>query len=83
MRPTDSKTGNKYYTVANGRIPGIYTTWNQCHKQTNEYLGSCHGGFPTLKESITFMPTNDVSEDGVGIFGSRGKRYTLEEWIRN
>ena len=75
MAFTNSKAGNKYYAVANGRIPGIYTTWNECHKQTNEYSGSCHEGFPTLKESITFMSTNGVSEDEVRIFGSRGKRY--------
>ena len=83
MAPLESKAGNKYYAVAIGRIPGIYTTWNQCHKQINEYSGSCHGGFPNLKEAIAFMSRNGVSEDEIGIFGSRGKRYTLEEWIRN
>ena len=40
------------------------------------------GVFPTPNESITFMSTNGVSLDEVRIFGSRGKRYTLEEWIR-
>jgi len=41
------------------------------------------GVFPTLKESITFMSPNGVSEDEIRIFESRGKRYTLEEWIQN
>jgi len=55
---TDSKASNTYYDVANGPIPGIYTTWNQCCKQTNEYPESCHGSFSTLKENILFMSTN-------------------------
>jgi hypothetical protein len=29
------------------------------------------------------MSANGISEDEVGIFGSRGKRYSLEEWTRN
>ncbi|AHD06796.1 ribonuclease H [Paenibacillus larvae subsp. larvae DSM 25430] len=37
MRPAMAKNKTKYYVVWEGRIPGIYSTWTECQKQTQGY----------------------------------------------
>ena len=37
----------KYYAVQAGRVPGIYTTWNDCQKQVVGYKGAKFKSFPT------------------------------------
>lgn len=32
-----AKNKTKYYVVWEGRIPGIYSTWTECQKQTQGY----------------------------------------------
>ncbi len=45
----------KYYAVVNGRIPGIYTTWEECRKQTEGFSGAIFKGFATKEEALCFM----------------------------
>ena len=51
---------NKYYVVKNGRIPGIYDSWDECQKQTSKFPGAVFKGFPTLEEAEKYMNA-DVS----------------------
>lgn len=41
----------KYYTVWIGRTPGVYTTWDECKKQTEGHAGAKYKSFPTLEEA--------------------------------
>ncbi|MCI5649313.1 MAG: viroplasmin family protein [Fusicatenibacter sp.] len=51
-----------YYAVKNGRIPGIYTTWEECKKQVQGYSGAVYKGFETMEEAKGFMGSF-LSED--------------------
>lgn len=48
----------KYYAVANGRTPGIYTTWfgpGGAEEQIRGYTGARYKGFPTLAEAQQWL----------------------------
>ena len=44
-----------YYGVANGKKPGIYTSWGLCYKHTNKVSGILFKGFSDIEECIEFM----------------------------
>lgn len=44
-----------FYTVKNGRIPGIYKTWEDCKEQVQGYPGAVFKGFETLDEAEAFL----------------------------
>lgn len=46
---------NKYYAVKEGRIPGIYLTWEECKAQVNAYSGAVYKSFKTKSEAERFM----------------------------
>ena len=79
----ETKRSCNYYGVANGRIPGIYTTWSGCSEQVDKFSAQCYAGFDTLEECIDFMKARDQhNEESIYVFGPRGGRYSLQEWIR-
>lgn len=41
----------KWYVVWKGRKPGIYTTWDDCKKQTDGFNGASFKGFKTKEEA--------------------------------
>lgn len=45
----------KVYAVKNGRIPGIYRTWEECQKQVLGYSGPVYKGFSTVEEAQAFL----------------------------
>lgn len=45
----------KYYAVANGRIPGIYNSWDECKKQTDGFSGAIFKSFSNKEEAIRFI----------------------------
>lgn len=38
---------SKFYTVRNGRVPGVYTSWDACKEQTDGYPGAEFKSFGT------------------------------------
>lgn len=65
----------KYYAVQAGRVPGIYTTWNDCQKQVVGYKGAKFKSFPTqeaaqayLNGEETAMTTKKVIANGWAIY---------------
>jgi ribonuclease HI len=50
----------KWYAVRVGRVPGIYTTWDECQKQTNGFSGAIFKSFPTRSEAEAFLGTSSV-----------------------
>lgn len=42
-----SKKKRKYYTVWEGRNPGVYLTWEECQAQTNGFPEAKYKSFPT------------------------------------
>ena len=44
-----AKKKQKYYLVWQGRVPGIYTEWSECEKQTKGVVGAKFKSFETLE----------------------------------
>ncbi len=42
---------NKYYVVWKGKVPGIYSSWDDCKKQITGIKGAQYMGFPTKEEA--------------------------------
>ena len=45
----------KYYAVAKGQIPGIYTDWGSCFLQVHEFKGNVFKSFLTRDEAKMFI----------------------------
>ena len=45
----------KYYAVKQGKVPGIYQTWNEAKEQVNGYSGAIYKSFSTLQEAEDFI----------------------------
>ena len=49
---------SRYYAVAVGIRPGIYTNWKAANANVNEYSKNSHKSFKTLGEAQEFMAAN-------------------------
>lgn len=45
----------KYYGVKQGRIPGVYETWEECREQVHGFPGATYKSFPTAEEAAQFV----------------------------
>ena len=52
----------KYYAVRAGRVPGIYSTWDECKKQTDGFSGALYQSFPTLAQAEQYL-IDTIPED--------------------
>lgn len=48
----------KFYAVRNGRVPGIYTSWDEARAQVEQWPKPEHRSFPTLSEAEEYLRTN-------------------------
>ena len=54
--PKSSPTKDRrYYAVARGRKPGVYTDWGQAERQVNGFSGALHKKFKTRAEARRFV----------------------------
>lgn len=68
-----------YYAVAKGRKPGIYTTWDKCKEQVQQYSGSAFKKFPSLIEAEKFIKENsDKSSSSTNTITVVKKRPALK-----
>ncbi len=45
----------KYYSVRQGRIPGIYESWEACREQVQGYSGAVYKSFASREEAKAFL----------------------------
>lgn len=45
----------KYYAVKNGKVPGIYRTWDECKKMVDGFPNARYKSFLTLEEAENFV----------------------------
>jgi len=50
-----SKSKNKYFVVWEGKIPGIYKSWETCKQQIHGFAGAIYKGFETEAEAREAM----------------------------
>lgn len=65
------KKQKKYYAVRNGRVPGIYTSWQKAKQQVNGYPDARFKSFSTRAEAEEF---NGVTVSHVGESAPKPKR---------
>lgn len=53
----------KYYAVRQGHKVGIFTTWDECKKQTHGYSGAEYKSFPTEKQAREWFDGKDNTSD--------------------
>lgn len=70
----------KYYAVKNGYTPGIYTSWDDCKKQTNGFSGAEFKSFNTLEEAEKFINGETSS---INTERKSGKLNSLNNNIEN
>lgn len=49
-----------YYAVRDGRMPGVYETWEECERQVKGYSGAKYKKFPTYEEAFNFTNSEEV-----------------------
>ncbi|GAB6093252.1 ribonuclease H family protein [Furfurilactobacillus curtus] len=49
--------GHKFYAIAKGKVPGIYTTWSQAKQQVDSVAGARYKSFPTRQEAQAWLDT--------------------------
>ena len=52
---TTTKKKGKFYAVAAGRKPGIYSTWQECEPQVKGFSGAKVKSFKTNDEAVAFI----------------------------
>lgn len=57
----------KYYAVKNGRIPGIYTSWDECRKQVTGFSGAVYKGFSSRVDALLFLGAEGEKKDAENI----------------
>ncbi|ORO50284.1 RNase H1/viroplasmin domain-containing protein [Streptococcus oralis] len=45
----------KFYAVAKGKVPGIYTTWLETEKQVTGFSGAVYKSFTSYIEAYKFL----------------------------
>ncbi|KAF9011124.1 ribonuclease H-like domain-containing protein [Cyathus striatus] len=65
-----------FYAVRKGRIPGIYTTWEECQEQTHGVSGSIHAKFSSAAEAEDFIYGKGSSKDITSARATTQRSYT-------
>ena len=52
----------KYYAVRVGKIPGIYSTWEECKAQVDGVSGASYKSFPSLEEAEHYIQKADEND---------------------
>ena len=51
-----------WYVVHRGKVPGVYSSWEECQKQVNGYRNNSYKGFKTRKEAEDYY-NHEVGND--------------------
>lgn len=57
--------GKKFYAVQQGRVPGVYQTWEECKAQVHGYSGAVYKSFPTAEEARGYVTGQNGIEGSV------------------
>lgn len=59
----------KFYAVAKGKAPGVYTTWPEAQKQVVGFKGAVYKSFATRQEAFDFVSrVQDENLEGVAAY---------------
>lgn len=52
----------KFYAVKNGKIPGIYTSWEDCKAQVHGFPDCAYKGFDTKEDALSYLGISSKEE---------------------
>jgi ribonuclease HI len=79
-----NKKKNNFYVVWKGNVPGIYTSWDECHKQINGFKGAMFKGFqdmPSAENAFRQKPEKVIFNKPKKIEISTTSSYPIQESI--
>ena len=62
-----AKSKSKFYAVAAGRAPGIYSTWAECERQVKGFSGAKFKSFKTREEASAFVCGGAAGSSGTQV----------------
>jgi ribonuclease HI len=68
---------SKFYGVKVGKIPGVYTTWEECKKQVDGYPGALYKSFPAKDEASDYVSGNSPDTNAAGPDNSLAAGYHI------
>ncbi len=72
-----------YQCVAKGHVPGIYLLLTHAMEQIEGFDGENHAGFDDIDKAVEYMASSgEHTPDNIYVFGKRGGKYTLRDWLR-
>lgn len=57
----------KFYAVQQGKVPGVYRTWEECKAQVHGYSGAVYKSFPTAEEAMKYVTGQKGMEDPIDL----------------
>ncbi|MFQ9923836.1 MAG: viroplasmin family protein [Beduini sp.] len=68
----------KFYAVKNGKVPGIYSTWEACKKQVTGFSGAVYKSFTTKEEAEAFIKDQPKTMDQPGLIAYVDGSYNIK-----
>ncbi|XP_054258155.1 ribonuclease H1-like [Macrosteles quadrilineatus] len=68
-----------FYAVANGKVPGIYNSWEECQSQTKGFPQAKYKKFSTENEAKKFMETNTINSSNLLSIATAVENINLPE----
>lgn len=65
----------KYYAVKVGRVPGLYSSWDECKEQTEKFPKAKFKSFKTIEDALVYL-------DGIDFNNSDSKALTEDASVQ-
>ncbi len=56
-----------FYSVANGRSVGVFTSWSLCNEAVGDYPGAVFRKWETLKEAVQHLNRHGIQNDAINV----------------
>ena len=55
----------KFYAVKNGRVPGVYRTWDDAKKQVDGFSGAEYKSFENITDATDYLGLNNGTQGDI------------------
>ena len=55
----------KFYAVKNGRVPGVYRTWDEAKKQVDGFSGAEYKSFKNITDATDYLDLNKETQQDI------------------
>ena len=76
-------TSDVFYSIANGRKPGVFLNWSQCHSSITDYPGAIYRKWKTLEEATQHLNRHGLANCEIDIHTSAGTMLLHEYCEQN